>query len=108
MNELGEAGKALQVGVGDALGVGEREATQRGDILDEGDGGAGFEAFAELQILERQFGDVLQGLGRRLGSADFEAFEFRELGEMWGAGVGELGMREAEALEVRQVIAQLA
>ena len=93
MGELRESGEALQVGVGDALGVGEREATQRGDILDEGDSGAGFEAFAELQILERQFGDVLQGLGRRLGGTNFEAFEFRELGEMRGADVGELGMR---------------
>ena len=41
-----------------------------------------------------------------LWRADFEALEFGEFGEMHGAGIGELRMGEADAFEVRQMIAE--
>ena len=108
MGELRESGDHEQVGVGDALRVGEREAAQRGEVLDERDAGAGFEAFAELQGFEWERGDMLECQRGGLRSAEFEAFQFGELGEVRGARVGELRVGEAEAFEIGQVFAQQA
>ena len=108
MVQLREARDDQQVGVGDGLGVGEREAAQGGDVLDERDAGDGLEAFAELQGFQRELSDGLQGLRSRFRRAKFEPLELGELGQMRRASVGELGVREAEAFEVGQVIAELA
>ena len=108
MVQLREAGDDLQVGVGEGLGVGEREAAQGSDVLHDRDAGDRFEAFAELQGFKWELGDSLQRLRGRFGGAKFEAFELGELGEVRCTSVSELGMREADAFEVGQVITELA
>ena len=48
-----------------------------------------------------------QRLRRGLRGADFEALELRELRQVRCTSVGELGVRETDAFEVGQMIAQL-
>ena len=101
--ELGEAGDFLEIGIRQVLGVVERETAERLDILDDIDAGGGFEAFAELEVFEREAGDMLQGGRGGTRGAEFEALQFGERGESGRADIGEVGVGEAEALKVRQV-----
>ena len=58
-----------------------------------------------MEVFERQRGDVFQR-GRCGLSPEFEPFELGEFREVDGADIGELRVREANALQVRQMIAQ--
>lgn len=53
--ELPQSCDHLQFDIGQHCRIGQREASQRGDVFDQRDACRRFEAFAKLQILQRQF-----------------------------------------------------
>ena len=69
--QLRDAGDELQIGIREGLGVGERQASQRGNVFDEGDPFRRVEAISQLQIFQRYLRDVLKATRRGIAGADF-------------------------------------
>lgn len=108
MLQLRDARDELQIAIRERLGVGNRQSAQRGNAFDESDAFGRVESVPELQIRQRKFGDLLEAARRGIARADFQPFEFGELVQMNSAGIGELGVSEADAFEIGEVLAELA
>ena len=106
--QLRDAGDEFQIGIRESLGVGECQTAQGGDVFDEADPFRCVEAIAELQVFQLELGDLLEAARRGIAGADFQTFEFGELGQMDGSGIGELGVGETDAFEIRKVLAELS
>ena len=106
MLERFQAGDDLQIGVGVVFAVGEREAFERFEILDDRERGGRIDALAELEIFEREIHEGLEGFRGGFRRAEFEAFEFGELAEVQRGGVGEFCVGEAEGFVIGKGFAE--